>query len=367
MKTRSLAILFLLAGLSTASAVAAVWHRQQLINPPKIPASLFPALSAKVNQVTTIAVITPGDTFTIQKSGKSSWTIPEKDNYPVMFETVKQAVVGMSELKPIAAKTARPELYGKLNLDDPRKGGKGTRIALRDKDAKEFAVLIIGKNKSTATESRVGWHYVRKEGGERAWLAAGRITVWDKSIRWLDGAMPIIERKRIRAVSSIDAKGNTVTVSRKEVHGRDFKLENVPSGRKVVYETAPNALGSALGFMSFDDVRTAKNLDFSKPAHRTVFQLFDGLNITVAMIEEKKQKWWRFTADYDKKRQRLDLVDKDTKKDIKNPEALTKEAETLNKRYGAWAYKLPKYKTDDLLTDIKKITMEDEAAKKSGG
>lgn len=364
MKTRSLIILAAITALALTGAGAAVVKRQDETGGPKTPATLYPGLVDRINTVATIDVIIPNFKFSIVRAEDGSWSVPEKGGYPVEFGTVKQAVVGMARLKPLAPKTARPELHAKLSLGDPREKGKGTYIGLKDKDGAEIAAIIVGKTKSVATQTRVGWHYVRRGGEDRTWLAAGRIEVWDDVTRWLDSTMPLIKRARVRAVSTIKDTGESMTVSRSKTEARDFILENIPEGRKVAYDTAPNALGSAMGFLNFDDVRLVAEGEFDKPPHIARYQTFDGLTVD-ARLRKHGQFWWvNFAFSFDEKARRVDELDEDEAKKMLSPEEVASEVEEHTATYSPWAYRLPKYKSDDFLTDVEKLT---EAIKKDDG
>ena len=360
MKTRSLIVLSAITAVAVVAAGAAVWQRKALTQVPGTPATLYPNLESRINDVAGIEVVIPGTKFSIVKSEDGSWNVPEKGGYPVEFATVKQAVVGMAQLKPLAPKTALPELHKKLNLVDPRNKGKGTYIGLKDKAGGELAAIIVGKTKSIATDTRLGWHYVRRSGDDRAWLAAGRIEVWDNVTRWLDSTMPLIKRARVRAAITLKAAGEPLTVSREDPDKRDFVLENVPEGKKVEYDTAPNALGSALGFLSFDDVRPAASGEFDDAPRSARFETFDGLAITIRLRQHGESWWASFGFAYDEKIRRIDTMDEKFAKQAPKVDEVKKEAEKLNATFAKWAYKLPKYKADDFLTDLDKLTQDVE-------
>lgn len=321
------------------------------------PAEFFPGLLAKVNEVQAVSVHLPEGAFTVRREG-DGWAMPEKSGYPVKFETVKQAVVGMASLKPREAKTAKPENYARVKALDPRKDGdpKGQGVLLRlvGQDDKEIAALIVGATDSVPTSAREGWYYVRKPEEARTWLASGRIELSDKPVGWLDTDMVQVNRDRVRTATTVQPDGASVTVFREKSGDANFKVENIPEGGKVLHETVPNGLGAALGFLSFDDVKPLADVKFDG-ANKAVFTTFDGLVLTVEVVERDGLTWARFGAAPDPAAARPDGIEEKHKEIMKTPEDVAAEAARINKRFGVWAYQIPAFKADDLRTRIDKL------------
>jgi hypothetical protein len=357
MRSKPLIALAAVTGVVVIAAVVTVQQRAQAPQTIETPAELFPGLLDKVNDVRVLAVQLPEAAFTIKREG-DRWVMPEKSGYPVKFETVKQAVVGMASLKPREAKTAKPENYPKVKVLDPRKEGdpkaEGTLLRLLGEGDKEIAALIVGATDSIPTSAREGWYYVRKPDEARTWLASGRLELSDKLTGWLDTDMVAVNRDRIRAASAIQPDGAEATVVREKSADENFKVANVPEGGKVLHETVPNGLGAAMGFLSFEDVKPVGEVDFDG-ANKAVFTTFDGLVVTVLVVKRDGKDWARFTAVHDPAAARPDAVDEKHKKLMKTPEEVAKEAEHINQRFGVWAYQLPSYKADDFRTTLDKL------------
>jgi hypothetical protein len=346
MKTKSLIILALVTAVAVAGAAWAVVDRQRMASVAEVPDALFPGLIDKVNDVRRVEISAPRLKFAIVRGEDGNWSVPERNGYPVKFETVKQAVVGIAGLRPLEVKTARPELHGKLGLRLPDDGGKGTLIVLKDGSGAEIAGVVIGSTKSLASSAREGWNYVRLAGNDQSWLAAGRVEVWDEISRWLDDSMPIIDRPRIRSVHSERPGGEVIDISRTDPNGRDFTVDNIPEGWKMIHDTVANPLGSALGYLTFEDVAPVGEIDFSD-AVSVQFHTFDGLVFAVDVIRLKGAYWGRFKARFDPAQVALDGLTEAQRKSMLDAEAVQKEAARINDRYGVWAYRFPDYKGKD--------------------
>lgn len=366
MKSKGLLILTVVTALSVAAAVWAVIDREQRASAAAAPDALFPGLIEQVNDVTRVSVAGPGIAFTIVKGEDGGWTVPEKGGYPVKFETVKQAVVGIAALKPLEPRTAKPELHAKLNLRLPSDGGRGTLLALQTADGADLAAVLVGKTRSVATDSRPGWHYVRKADDNQSWLAEGRVEVWDKIDRWLDSEMPTIDRRRVRTVHIERPDGEVIDISKTNPNDRDFTVENIPEGMKMLHDTAANALGSTLGYLTFDDVLPGDEKALEEPLLAR-FTTFDGLVMEVRLAKQGEAYWGRFQGRFDPAAVRLDELAEDKRQGMKTEDEVREEADRINQRFAPWIYKLPEYKGKDFFVSRDELIMKIPEKSGSGG
>ncbi|MDA1100498.1 MAG: hypothetical protein O2967_16090 [Proteobacteria bacterium] len=352
----------LLAIVTTLFVVAAVWssvERSRATASVAPPGSLFPELIKQVNAIARINVHTPKLAFTILGDEGGDWRIKERDDYPVKFATIKQAVVGIASMRLLEPKTAKPELHDRLFLKAPNDGGRGTTIALADGKGNAIAAIVIGKTKVAPTENEDGIHYVRRLDEAQSYLASGRIEVWETVERWLDDAMPTIARKRVRAATTIQPDGARVGVFRTDPDSRDFQVAGIPPGMKPMHDTVGNALGSALGFLTFEDVRRADKVDFNG-ANRAVFNTFDGVTVTLSVVGRKDGHWLQLSAAFDAADISLDGLTDEQKAAMKSVDDAKSEVAHINKRFAPWAYKLPEYKAKDFLTEASALLVEDK-------
>ncbi len=363
MKMKQFALLAIVTALSVAAAVWSSLERSRATASAAPPGSLFPDLITQVNDIARINVQTPKLAFTILRGKGDVWGVKERDGYPVKFATIKQAAVGIASMRLLEAKTAKPDLHDRLFLKTPKDGGRGTTIALADGKGNTIAAVVIGKTKVSPTQNEDGIHYVRRLDGAQSYLASGRIEVWETIDRWLDNAMPTIARKRVRAAATIQPDGTRVEVFRTDPDGRDFKVADIPPGMKQMHDTAGNALGSALGFLTFQDVRRGEKVDFSG-ANRAVFNTFDGVTVKLSVIKRKDGHWLRLSAAFDAAEIRLDGLTKEQKTAMKSEGDARLEVAMINKRFAPWAYKLPDYKAKDFLTEASALLVEDKDASK---
>jgi Domain of unknown function (DUF4340) len=362
MRSKSFLVLAVAALLAVTAAAGSVYWRATSHALPPTPAALFPGLLDRVNEVARVEVATAHGSFTIKKGEGDNWGMVEKDGYPVRYDTVKQAVVGVAGMQPLEAKTAKPELYAKIKVLDPRtdtgaESDKGVLLRFLTADDQEIAAVIVGKTRSLQTATREGWFYVRKPDEARSWLVATRLDAADKAKNWLDIDVPRLERDRLHAVDSRRPDGDPVMVSRPNPDETNFMVDNMPEGKEMIHDTAANSFASALGYISFDDVARAEKIDFSK-AVTADYRTFDGLVLTVDVTSVGSKWWARFHAAFDADGVRLDGLSEAAKKKLKSVDEVKAEAEAINKRFGLWAYNIPKFKADDFTTTMSKLVTD---------
>lgn len=359
MRSKSFLILGLVTLLAVLAAAASAYWRATSHALPPTPAALFPGLIERVNEVAAIEVASSAAKFSVVRGEGENWSMPEKSGYPVTYETVKQTVLGLANMRPLEAKTRQADRHGKIKVMDPRQAAgtdfeKGVLVRLAAKDGKEVAALIVGKTRSIQTGEREGWFYVRKPEEPQSWLVATRLEVADSAKGWLDIDVPRLERKRLRAVKSTRPEGEPVSVSRPRSDKTDFTVDNLPQGMSMIHETAANGFASALGFITFDDVAKADAIDFSK-AVTAEYRTYDGLAITVKVAKLGEKSWAHFSAAFDAAGTRLDEVAEADKDKLRGEAEVKQEAEALNRRFGPWAYNLPAFKAEDFTTPMSKL------------
>src|SRR5262249_731643 len=130
----------------------------------------------------------------------------------------------------------------------------------------------------------------------------------------------------------------------------DFKVKNLPEGAKEKSSGAPNALGSALGYMSYEDVTPVGKVDFSN-APSAEYRTFDGLVVTVTVAEKDGKHWIKLAAAQDTGVTPPAAKDGDKDKP-KTAEEVAKEVGDYNAKVKDWAYEVTKYKAEDFTKSL---------------
>jgi hypothetical protein len=324
---RALAIL---AGVTVLFVVCAIVALAQLAaeGAPKFDARLlFPNLQKQLDQLAEIDVTDANGTLHVKNTDKG-WVVVERDNFPADFDQLRQTAVGMSELQLVEPKTANPDFLDALDLSDPAKKGRAVKLALLDKSGKVLAEALFGKTvQTTDTLGRSGV-FVRRPNENQAYLARGYVMASSVVGDWLAKNVLNVGRERIQQVSVEPATGPAYTVSRDAKDQPDFKLADIPKGREIAYDSAPDGVAAAITGFTYEDIRKAAQFDFSKATQVTT-KTFDGLTVRVRVITQdsgEEKEYWATVA---------------AQADSAEAEA---EASLINARAGDWAFKLPEYK-----------------------
>jgi hypothetical protein len=134
---------------------------------------------------------------------------------------LRQVLLGLADLTLVEPKTDRPDLFARLDLDDPA-NGKSTEIRLSDRTGQAVAELIVGRRRTDRLGTGNDAVYVRKPGADRAWLARGSLDVSGEVVDWLDRRILDIPAARIASVK-LTGEGATLVLSRSEQPTRSSK------------------------------------------------------------------------------------------------------------------------------------------------
>jgi len=109
----------------------------------------------------------------------------------------------------------------------------------------------------------------------------------------------------------------------------DFKMTDLPRGRELSFEGSPDGVaGSIVGFV-YEDVAKADQINFMG-APQTVFNTFDGLNVTVQVATKGMERWATISAQ------------------AANP-MVQAEADAINARNQGWAYRIEEFKANQIV------------------
>lgn len=366
--------------LAAAAAGVAAWvatrgERAASTSSAAKPSVLFPDLKAKVNDVTTITIKHGTNEFTLQRQA-DAWGLQEKGGFPVRFENVKGAVVGLADLKPVEAKTSKPDSYAKIGVQDP--DGKApdaanpdapaattpTLVTLKDAGGNTLASLIVGTVKwGGGTTPQV---YVRKVGDAQSWLAEGRLDVPGEPLGWVERQILNIPRERVRNAAATHPDGQTFIVARASPTDANFAVQGVPEGRELTSPGAGDGFATTLSYLSMDDVAAAEQRGLTgqgvapgfEAGPTAAFTMFDGMIITVRTAKKDGKTWAGFaaTAPPDPPAPGEAPADQAAPADAQQKsDELKKEATDLNLRLANWAFLLPEYKAKSLSLHIDEL------------
>ena len=298
MKSKTLG---LLAGITIIGLVLAVFVNQE--PPTNLPQSgqlLFPDLMKLINDVDEVVIETKEQRITLER-GERSWGIKEKSGYRADVEKVKQAIVGLANLRIHEPKTNNAELYARLGLQDKDQEGSASKtVTVKTVDHPEVAKLVVGNQKPAKGNPRMSDIYVRRPDDPQTWLVIGNLPIETMPGEWLDKEVIALPTKRVRQVTVTHSKGKTLHLSKEKPDDLDFHLDSIPTGYKISSQFNVNNVVGTLVQLSLEDVKAQAKVDFvKKPGVSAVLETFDGLRLNVQTSKLNEQVWGKFSAEFD--------------------------------------------------------------------
>ena len=371
---------FLALALATLIAVVAVFgvmlsqNTGPAAREPGTP--ILPELAANTANVSRIVMTRGGEKTTIRRTEGSGdtakWVVEEFSDYPSHPLLIRDVIAGMASLQTMEPKTRRPDLYSKLDVDDPTSAtAKSTRIELFAGD-KKLADLILGRTKSAITGQEA--MYVRRPDEDRAWLAKGKAEAPYNRIGWVDNQVLTIDLPRVKfATLNTPAKPPRVHVFKKSQDERDFTIEGMPADYEVKDIFGAEDVARVIQQLSFEDVRPAGKVDLDTNSQPWAeFVTFDGLKINLWLKEQDGKNWVAIRALADpnappvspaatpEPKEGEQAADADN---AEKPLDVPAEIKTINEKVTPWVYAIPSYENGNLrktLDDLIQKKPEDE-------
>jgi hypothetical protein len=290
----------------------------------------FPALAAKLGDVASVTVSRNGTTMTLIRDG-DSWLVAEKGNYPANAAKISQIVRAMADLTLVEPKTQKPDLYPRLEVEDPG-NGKSALVAVKDKSGGDLAQAIVGKRRYDRLGAGNDGVYLRRTNEAQTWLARGTLDPSGDPASWLDRQIIDISEKKIAKVTLTQPDGTRLVISR-AAPDASFAVEDAPADAKFKSESTTSGPATALETLDLDDVKPAGELPVpDKDVVTASFTTFDGVILDLRLIERDKTNWIAISA--------------------AGSGSAEAEAKKVEDKVSHWVYAIPAYKANLLKTKL---------------
>lgn len=293
--------LVVLAVVAALGVGAALWSTQtrKPVQETLAAQPLVPGLQDKINDVTALRIVTPGNTTTATiERGDAGWTLKEKGGYAVDTAKVRDFLVALAQAKRVEAKTSNPELYGRLGLADvAQAGATGTQVEIDGLAAP--ARLIVGQNVQRGTGT-----FVRDAGEAQSWQVDANIAVERAAAKWLQPEIVDIAPSRVQSVSIKHPEGAAIDIVKAQGDGAaDFVLRTLPKGREPESEFVADAAAGLLSGLHLDDVEPASQAEPGDAKVTTSeFRIDDGTTLTITSWKVGDKTLARLAATLDEEK-----------------------------------------------------------------
>src|SRR5438045_1055542 len=149
MQRRGFIVLLTATVIVVAAAIVVLAAGDRTASPAPSGERALPGLAAKLGDLAWVG-LSRGPTKIDFAAVNGSWAVVEKGNYPAAQAKMRQLLLGLADLTLVEPKTERPELFARLDLDDPA-NGKATDLKLNDRIGQRSEERRVGK------ECRAEW------------------------------------------------------------------------------------------------------------------------------------------------------------------------------------------------------------------
>jgi len=302
---------------------------------------LFPGLSSQLDDVAHIQIQGYDESISLSRQG-NIWVIDDFDGYPALLDKVKSTVIGVSELRIVAPKTASARLYHRLGVEGPDiEDSPSLRLILKDNSDKILADLIVGsQRKSRAAENKPGL-YIRLTGSKQSYLVEGLLDITSRKTDWFERTLFDIPSANISKIEITHSDGDTYTVFKTDKGQDDFELKPIPAGKKQTSVIILNKFGSLLQDFHSSGVRSATSISEPNENIDAVVTTFEGLIARIHAFELDDIAYARFRFEFDENL--MAKTEDDKQIDSQNFKQL---ADNLNQKLEGWIFEIPEFKYD---------------------
>lgn len=329
MTSRAFLVWVFVALVSVAAATVLVVGQPTSAVDPQSREPVFAELRTNPDDVARLTISSRFDSFTFVREG-GVWMSPDKFDYPVDSNDVRDLVVKLSDMRYMERKTSNPERFERLEVNDiTDELSESVHVRLATADDKVLAELIVGRPSARFIDGNVSGTYVRFPETNEVWMASGAVNVQTRLIPWLARDVVTVPADTVARVVIGSGDGMYEAVLEGEGDDAAFTIPQVPEDREL-NDRVTQSLTRSLANVAFEDVRPRAEFDLPADAHTARIETRDGVAVDLRMAEIDKKPWMTVVASYIGEPGNSDKAS-----------AARMRAADINARAGNWVYWIP--------------------------
>ena len=283
-----LAVLTLVA---TAAAVVAVMERPGHGAVRVGDQIAFPQLRDAPDTAARLVVESASDgEVTIERDGER-WVAADRDGYPVATGPVRSLLVGLAQMRLIEAKTAVPERYPRLEVEDVgAEGARSRLVRVETADGEVLAETLVGKQRDRLTGTEPAGTYIRRPDEARSWLASGGLDVETAVTGWLEPEIVDLAPDRIERVE-IEPAGRDGYAIVRTGEQADLTLAGLGEDEALAEDANLSRVTGAFRNLELEDVKPAGEVAWPDPVDRVRVTTSDGLDLGFRLARIGDEAW----------------------------------------------------------------------------
>lgn len=321
-------------------------------------ARLLPDLQGQVNDLDWLRISGAGGApIATLVRGDRFWRVEEADGYHADWDQLRTLLSDLSLAEIVELKTANPEYYARLGVEDVSQPGAGG-LLVEFGNSSGLPAVVIGNR----AQGRDG-HYVRLQDAAQSVLIDRSLEIPRDAEGWLDQTIIHIPDTEVVEVDIEHADGERVVARKASADDENFALQDIPEGRQIQSAWTVNSMANGLASLHLEAVAPEDRIDWSA-ATRFGVVTADGLRVDVDLVAVgageadvnepgDAQYWLRLQAGiYQTAVEGAVDAPVDTSEGA--GDTLARAAE-INQRVTGWAYRVPKYKYDGMTKQLEDL------------
>lgn len=289
MSLRNLQILAAITVLCVLAAIGLILSDQNAVISRIDARPAFPDLESRRADTANIIISGKGLETHLKQEANGSWKVVSSDGYPADQAAINRLISAMETLVLAEPRTKVPEKFQKLKLDTAKSGNGSVKIELKDREDSLISGIILGAMQAAPTPDRPGQFFVRLIGGDRAWLAEGRVISSPDPRSWLDQNLGLPADTDIQSIKVVPLDGPPYEMDR-ETADVSFVFRSLPDGRQLRSPSMPMQLAQSIAFLAIEDTRSRPG---NLPGNASIvsYETFDGRRLQVRQWSEEEETW----------------------------------------------------------------------------
>ncbi len=326
MRARTAALLALLAAFSLAAALLFAGDRGGSTLAGDQP--VFPGLAGRLADAQRVQITHQGQTLTLARDG-DTWRLPDHASYPVEPAVLHALLAGLAGLREVEPRTADPEAYARLGLEDPDgAGAPGTLVRVLGSDGAAIAAVVLGATRiggqGEATRRDL---YLRRPDAPQTWLAQPLVVASPDWLDWVGRTIVDIRADELAGIVSTRAGGPRLELAR---DGERLSLV-APPQHPALDRFKLDDMGRALADLTLHDVAAAGDAPGMVVGEATLTTR-QGLALTVSVRRAGAAVWLAL--------------------DARGDGAAAEAAASLHQRLSGWAFQVDPWKEAALVPTL---------------
>lgn len=295
MQAKTLTTLSVLTVAAVAIAIASSFSKPGSINTADRGKPVFPDLVTNANTVAEVTIDAGDWEAHLRRDGEG---FIDDSGYPARLEPIRTIITGLATLTYEEAKTAEPDRYNDLELDDPSEAVGAGRLVTLSAAGKPLASLIVGDSDLTVGGRRGGL-FARLPDDPQTWLLRGAVDLPGSRGDLFDAQLLGWNTNDVAAMT-VNSNSPAATLSFVSTDaGAPLNPVNLPAGQQTDNEKVL-ALGALVNNLRFGDVRKA--VPDSTTDGAVSYETRNGVRLTIERLSltdgapANAERWVRFSV-----------------------------------------------------------------------